>query len=244
MRERDIQKKIKIWLESKGCHVTKYEGTIAGEPDLYAAIPMGDGKSLSLFIEVKNETGRLSELQKVALNKLRAEGHLALVARDVKEIGGYLTKSGVKLPDLSELAIYGRYKEMKARCYRESHPKYKDYGGRGIIVCPRWREPVMGYYNFIDDMGLPPFEHASIDRKDVNGDYAPDNCRWADPYTQANNKRNNRLITANGKTQTLSQWTRETGMGHKTITNRLDLGWSENDAINIKPELGRNQYSV
>ena len=163
MKERDIQKKIKIWLESKGCHVTKYEGTRAGEPDLCAAIPLGNGKSLSLFIEVKNEVGRLSHIQKVTLNRLRAEGHLALVARDVKEIGGYLTKSGVKLPDLSELPIYSRWKQMRARCYQENNHKYPDYGGRGIKICDRWIEPTMGYYNFIDDMGLPPFEHASIE---------------------------------------------------------------------------------
>lgn len=241
MLESKIQKKIMIWLQSKGCHVIKYDGTITGEPDLIAALPIGNGMSLSLFIEVKNEKGRLSPIQKVTLNKLRAEGHLALIARDVKEIGGYLTKSGVKLPDLGELAIYGRWKGMRARCYQKNNHHYPRYGGRGITMCDRWIEPVMGYYNFIDDMGLPPFNGASIDRIDNDGNYSPENCRWATSAEQANNTSRNRLITANGRTQTLSKWAEETRIGHKTISGRLARGWTEDNAVNVTPEVGRNQ---
>lgn len=231
MLESKIQKKIKIWLESQGCLVRKYEGSIVGEPDLYASIPIGNGMSLSLYIEVKNETGRLSHLQKVALNRLREDGHLALVANSVGTVSKYLAKNGVNIPAPSKTPMYKRWKGMKSRCYNPASDHYKNYGGRGITVCDRWLDQVMGYYNFIEDMGLPPFDNASIDRIDNDGDYTPENCRWATPKEQANNKRGNVDVAIDGDTKTIAEWASVSTIPYGTLYERLQLGWDEKDIL-------------
>lgn len=79
---------------------------------------------------------------------------------------------------------YHSWQSMIARCTRPTHVRYEDYGGRGIRVCPSWRT----FDTFLADMGTRPAGH-TLDRIDVNGDYEPDNCRWATPKTQRWNQR-------------------------------------------------------
>ena len=81
--------------------------------------------------------------------------------------------------------LYSTYARMKQRCYDPGDPGYPYYGGRGITVCQRWLDD---FWNFVEDMGERP-EGFTLDREDTNGDYCPENCRWADLNTQSLNRR-------------------------------------------------------
>lgn len=121
---------------------------------------------------------------------------------------------------------YRSWTKMKLRCLNKNYHEAHLYSGRGIKIY----EPWLDYKNFIADMGRCPDGH-SLDRIDVNGNYEPSNCRWADRYMQANNKRNNRIIFHNGRSDTLSNWCNELHVDYKRVIRRLSLGWSFEQAI-------------
>ena len=135
-----------------------------------------------------------------------------------------LTKADIVPP---RITIENRaYYSMLRRCKDKNHKQYKDYGGRGIKVCERWQAPDgKGYNNFLEDMGKRPSAGHSLDRIDNDGDYSPSNCRWATIQEQSHNRRSNVRITFSGKTQTLTQWSRETGIKVSTIRRRRSSGW-------------------
>lgn len=116
------------------------------------------------------------------------------------------------------------------RCCNPKSQGYERYGGRGIQVCERWQGED-GFEHFMEDMGIRPYKDASIDRIDNNDGYYSENCRWADKKTQGNNRGNNRLITFNGETHTLSQWAEELGINRNTLYTRLSRGWSVKRAL-------------
>ena len=118
---------------------------------------------------------------------------------------------------------YNVWCSMKRRCNNKNAKSYPDYGGRGIKVCDRWLEKD-GFENFLADMGRRPSPRHEIDRIDNDGEYSLKNCHWATRIEQANNKRSNRFLTYQGKTQTASQWAREIGVTPRTILGRIKRG--------------------
>ena len=128
--------------------------------------------------------------------------------------------------------LYKIYKGMKRRCKSEGCCDYGDYGGRGIKLCAEW-DGEHGAENFAKwSLENGYNDNLSIDRIDVNGDYSPDNCRWTDMKTQANNKRSNHVLEHNGERHTLTEWSEITGLSVGTIEARLRLlGWSIERAL-------------
>jgi len=135
--------------------------------------------------------------------------------------------------------IHRAWAGMKQRCGNKNIESYKYYGERGISVCDRW---LNSFEFFLEDMGESYEQHVeefgeketTIDRIDVNGNYCKENCRWATYKEQANNMRTNCLITYNGKTQNIKQWSEEIGIKYTTLFNRLNTyNWDIEKALII-----------
>ena len=119
---------------------------------------------------------------------------------------------------------YNIYRHIKDRCYNEKSKDYINYGGRGIKVCDRWLDKNKGFEYFYKDMRQCPENH-SIDRIDVNGDYTPENCRWADTKTQARNKRNTIIVNYKGVEKSVIELCEELNLNYSKIISRLKRGW-------------------
>lgn len=136
--------------------------------------------------------------------------------------------------------IYKRWRAMITRCNNASQVGFKSYGGRGITVCDRW----LNFNNFYKDMGEPPFPGATLDRIDNNANYEPTNCKWSTRVEQGSNKRNNRMITFQGETRTLSEWARKTNLPMKTLWCRIfQRSWSVERALS-EPLFCRNRVRL
>lgn len=128
-----------------------------------------------------------------------------------------LTSERSKTHGMTETRAYRIWQAMRNRCRNSNVPNYAIYGGRGIKVCERWNS----FENFISDMGEPPDDY-SIDRINNDGNYTPENCRWASRAEQARNKSTNRHITLNGETRLLIEWAESLGMDQASLRERLD----------------------
>lgn len=117
---------------------------------------------------------------------------------------------------------YQSWSAMHQRCAVTNRAKASRYAERGIQIVDRWCGDD-GFSNFLADMGPRPDGH-TLERVDNDGPYGPDNCRWATMEEQSNNRSTNRRVTAFGRTQTLAQWSRETGIKPGTIAWRLASG--------------------
>lgn len=117
---------------------------------------------------------------------------------------------------------------MIQRCHNPKNPKYKHYGARGITVCAEWRAEC-GFDGFFAHVGPKPTPKHSIERIKNDRGYEPGNVRWATQSEQMSNTRRTRLITANGRTQTLAEWERETGI--QDLAYRLEKGDTPEEAV-------------
>ncbi len=135
---------------------------------------------------------------------------------------------------MTKTPTYKCWVAMIERCENPNATKFHNYGGRGIKVCQRWRD---SFEAFLADMGVRPNWH-SIDRfPNKDGDYEPGNCRWATLEEQGRNKRNNRLVTHDGLTLTLVEWSERTGLDQNLIGRRIADGWDAKDALATPPGL-------
>lgn len=142
-----------------------------------------------------------------------------------------------KTHGLTNTRLYRIWCNMKTRCYCKTDFHYPRYGARGIVVCTEWKNDFQAFYDWSMSNGYS--DDLTIDRIDVNGNYEPQNCRWADNFTQANNTRRNRYYTYNNETHTLTEWSRIVGIKREILKDRIfKLGWSFEDAIKT-PKMDR-----
>lgn len=119
--------------------------------------------------------------------------------------------------------LYSAWSNMIGRCTNENHPGFSYYGARGIAVCPEW----VDYIPFKEWATYNGWgKGLTLDRIDNSKGYSPTNCRWVDRFTQMSNTRLNKFLEYDGKRQTISQWSRDTGLEYKTIQGRIKYGWS------------------
>jgi hypothetical protein len=124
---------------------------------------------------------------------------------------------------------YKSWCQMRGRCRNKRHHKYKDYGKRGIKVCERWNS----FQNFIADMKRKPTPKHTIEREDVNGNYEPDNCRWATPAEQRRNQRRSVYVEVEGVKVLLMDVADKLGLNRQMVYGRLKNGWSLESALSI-----------
>lgn len=136
--------------------------------------------------------------------------------------------------------LYYIWMDMRRRCDDMSD---KNYGGRGISVCDAWNDDYAVFRNWALSNGYK--EDLTIDRIDVNGNYCPENCRWATYKEQGNNTRVNRLIEYMGQTHTLTEWADIYGVDEGLIRARIDrFGWSVEKALNTPPYSREKRYDA
>lgn len=127
--------------------------------------------------------------------------------------------------------IYRVWASIVSRTNYPGDTCYKNYGARGIKVCERWRK----FESFFEDMGKEYKPGLEIDRIDVNGNYEPENCRWVTRKKNALNKRTSRLLTFEGKTKTMKEWSIELNMPYQTLSSRINnYGFSAERALTQK----------
>jgi len=137
---------------------------------------------------------------------------------------------------LSKHRLCRIWRLMKNRCSNSNDKTFKNYGSRGITVCDEWLNSSESFFNWAFKNGYS--KELSLDRKNNNEGYSPENCKWSTPKEQCNNKRNNRIILFNGESKTLTQWCDVYKIRYGLVLSRLKRGWNISDALQhqiIKP---------
>lgn len=127
--------------------------------------------------------------------------------------------------------LYYVWAKMRGRCMHHSDPSWKNYGGRGIKVCDRWAT----YSAFFEDMGNRPSPLHTLERIDNNGDYSPDNCRWATRKEQARNRRSSLSFVIDGVPTNAGELAESSGIDVATILCRLKRGCSLEQVLSPTP---------
>ncbi len=126
-------------------------------------------------------------------------------------------KPSSQIKELYKTTVYNKWKSIKQRCNDKNLPHYNLWGGRGITYDKKW----VTFEGFYYDFGFTYKKGHSIDRINNNGNYTKENCRWATYKEQANNRRDNTLLTYKNITKTLAQWADSLGIKHSTLCMRL-----------------------
>lgn len=141
-----------------------------------------------------------------------------------------------------EYAEYSSFIHMKGRCLNPRDAAFKDYGGRGIQICDRWRFGEggrSGFECFLADLGFKPSPLHTLDRIKSEGNYEPSNCRWGTKKQQARNRRSNHYVTLNGERISLVDACERLHLGYSSVNSRIRRGWTFERAISDPPRASR-----
>jgi hypothetical protein len=213
-----------------------------------ATLKAGKSKSCgckTLSVTPGREFGRLTvvrKLQRTSGGHIEWEckcvcGKLVPVSNSNLTSGRTQSCGCYKTDTLKERAIHGKegtrlyriLENMMARCNNPKNHKYKDYGDRGIYVCKKWLQNKSAFFEWAESNGYS--NNLQIDRKDNNGPYSPENCRWVTSKTNNQNRRDNSHITFKGRTLLLSEWASLLNIKESTIRTRKDRRYSEEDIL-------------
>lgn len=151
-----------------------------------------------------------------------------LVKGDTKSCG--CSRHDPRKHGMSGTRLHRIWSGMKNRCQNPNNHAYKDYGGRGIVVCKEWSDDFNRFKEWATDSGYR--EGLTIERIDFDKGYCPDNCTWITKSEQAQNRRRCIFVTIDGKTMNLQQWCDELGIDYKLVHNRIHkLGWEPVKAL-------------
>jgi len=143
------------------------------------------------------------------------------------------TKHGLSGGHGNYTRLYQTWLHMRCRCLSPKSQDYKYYGERGVKICKEW-EDYKAFHDWAYKNGYN--DNLTLDRVDNNGDYSPENCRWATRKEQAMNQRTNRKLSLHGETKTVSEWSDITGLSSACIRNRIYRGWTEEKTL-MTPKL-------
>lgn len=129
---------------------------------------------------------------------------------------------------MSKTPEYETWTKIMQRCYNPNVERYRNYGGRGVEVCERWIESFEAFY---EDMGSRPGPEYSIERKEVNGDYSPNNCYWATEFEQSRNRTTNRVVLYQGKEMIAKDVAISAGVSYVQLRYHLDHGKTADQAV-------------
>lgn len=190
---------------------------------LTAIAPADDRKNITFWL-CQCECGRTKEVATADLMR----GHTKSCGCYSREMTKLSRQTHGETSNRQVTPEYRIWCGIKARCCNKNSERYKDYGGRGITICDRW---INDFDAFLDDMGRRPSNKHSIDRIDNDGNYSPENCRWATIDEQSRNTRVVKRISINGVEKTVYEWASISGVKPKTILARLRLGWATQLAV-------------
>lgn len=173
-----------------------------------------------VFMQASRITGYRSRFASCNINGHRYNG---------TRVHGH-TKRGNNSP------TFNCWNSMIQRCHNPLNSSYDRYGGRGVVVCDRWKL----FINFLRDMGIRP-DGLTLGRINNDGNYEPSNCRWETRSQQARNRRSSHFIEHNGQRKTIAEWSEITGLSQKAIQQRASAGWAS-DKILTTPAM-KNQYT-
>ena len=125
--------------------------------------------------------------------------------------------------------LYGVYISIIDRCYNPNNKRFKDYGGRGIIVCDEWKDSYLNFKKWAVFSGYK--EGLSIDRKNNDLGYSPSNCRWVTRIVQQNNMRKNHIVEYNGQSKTIAEWSRELNIKYDKLWKSITKGLGIEDIL-------------